>query len=364
MSWNQKTAGGKEMENMNGNNPTPMSASTEEEALPQQKPSTPTKGHYAAQNGNGSTESPDSRNKENELDDSFATTDESNGDATPPGEEEVQEEHDPQWKPVELRTLQKQVQGNQQKMRFKTPYGYATVTDVRENEDGTTVLVDFPFGKGFLHPQTVGKPSRFSKGDKVQTPYGKGVVQALRLTDDTKIYKVKLNEWYMANGVHPRAFLTHTDVKGRVAITFNEGIQEAGVLKEQGNAKFKAKQFEEATQHYARAIQTVQMAPMNNLKESQKNALRQILITCFSNRAQACLQMNPARHEDALQACNLALQIDSSDRVGSKSKLLFRYACSHGIAHIHIGFTKWSGNTQTRESVIWPTTIQRGSTGS
>ena len=115
----------------------------------------------------------------------------------------------------------------------------------RENEDGsTTILVDFPFGKGFLNPQTIGSPSRFSKGDKVQTPYGKGLVQSLRyvcmyiqkhrlfrscifisfshrLTDDTKIYKVKLNEWYMANDVHPRAFLTVSPTSTNVYQSIN-----------------------------------------------------------------------------------------------------------------------------------------------
>lgn len=115
-------------------------------------------------------------------------------------------------------------------------------------------------------------------------------------------------------------------MKGRVAITFDEGIHEAGNLKQQGNDKFKAGEYEDATQYYARAIQTVQMAPMSNLNEEQKNSLRHILITSFSNRAQACLQMDPPRYEDALRACNLALQIDSSNKVGSKSKILFRYA--------------------------------------
>jgi tetratricopeptide (TPR) repeat protein len=86
-------------------------------------------------------------------------------------------------------------------------------------------------------------------------------------------------------------------------ISDEELLQKGKDLKEQGNGKFKAKEFEGAANLYSEAIQS-----LGKIKEKTKES-QDLQKTCYLNLA--TVTNNLGRFNETIQNCNKALMLDS-----------------------------------------------------
>ena len=98
----------------------------------------------------------------------------------------------------------------------------------------------FP-GRAFVRLESVLEepPARFAAGTRVVTPYGSGVVAALRSSPDRVDYVVSFTDKRMADGKPVTGFLRPRDVALRTTLLFDEAIADANNAREEGNRLFK-----------------------------------------------------------------------------------------------------------------------------
>ena len=101
----------------------------------------------------------------------------------------------------------------------------------------------FP-GKAFVGIASIldRPPTRFPDGTRVATPYGAGVVAALRSSPERIDYLVHFVDKKLANGKPVVGYLRPADVKPRTALMFDEAVADATAAREDGNRFFKVTQ--------------------------------------------------------------------------------------------------------------------------
>lgn len=191
----------------------------------------------------------------------------------------------------------------------ETPYGKGLVVRTRTNpKRGRAIreieLLDWtqPDGsRGPKRPNMLYSPSKFPSvipvvGSEVSTNYGRGKVTEIR--QDGKMVVVRISSWRLAGRSTVTCHLSTDSVqvirpKKIFEMSIFEKVEHAQELKEQASTKFSAKEYNEALQLYAEAVDAVRYVQH---KKDSTNELRAdlliVMITCCNNAATCCLQLH------------------------------------------------------------------------
>jgi hypothetical protein len=192
----------------------------------------------------------------------------------------------------------------------KTPYGKGLVIRTGKDEaNGQELmreieLVDWMRPGASTRPQRASilySPTKFPSitpavGSEVTTIYGRGKVVELR--DDDQVVVVRISSWRLAGRSMVTCYLSPDAVQvvrpSKIyEMSIHEKVEHAQELKQEASAKFALKEYENALQLYAKAVDTVRYVQH---KKDSTNELRAdllvIMITCCNNAATCCLQLH------------------------------------------------------------------------
>ena len=107
-------------------------------------------------------------------------------------------------------------------------------------EDAVEFKLPFP-GRAIVARTSIldAPPTRYAPGTRIITPYGSGVVSALRSSLDHVDYSISFTDKKLADGKPVSGFLRPADVHLRATLLFDEAIADANTAREEGNRLFK-----------------------------------------------------------------------------------------------------------------------------
>lgn len=205
-----------------------------------------------------------------------------------------------------------------------------TIEQVRD--DGVVVL-NLGFGKGYFQTDALKSlPSRYDPGARVKTPYGPGVVVAYRGASVTRVdYAVDIylgDKTGSAEAVTMRGYLDPAACSLRTFLTYREALADANKLREEGNAAFARKEYEEAVSAYAQSLDAVAHYRGPPLNITQRAALREVGVKAISNTAQVFLSQPQPDYDAVIAHASEGLNIDPRNETGQRDKLLYRRGCA------------------------------------
>ncbi len=192
----------------------------------------------------------------------------------------------------------------------KTPYGKGLVVRTRTNvPHGRTImreieLLDWTQGdnsRGPKRPCLLYSPCRFPSmeplvGSEVSTVYGRGTVTEIRPNEQMAV--IKLASWRLARRSTVTCYLSTKSIqvlrpKKLFEKNVFEKVEHAQHLKEQASQLFSAKQYTEALNLYAEAVDAVRYVQHQKDSNNELRAdLLVVMITCCNNAATCCLHLH------------------------------------------------------------------------
>jgi hypothetical protein len=191
----------------------------------------------------------------------------------------------------------------------QTPYGRGIVIRTRKQEHSEDVMREIELSDWVEPATTPAGPQRPSIlysttnfpsvkpeiGDEVLTIYGRGRVLDIRAG---QVYVVRLSSWRLAGRSLVTCYLSLAAMevmrpKKIFEMSVEEKVEHAMEFKEKATKKFAAKEYGDALELYARAVDTVRyvqhkVAATNELRSD----LLVVMITCCNNAATCCLQLH------------------------------------------------------------------------
>jgi tetratricopeptide (TPR) repeat protein len=217
----------------------------------------------------------------------------------------------------------------------QTPYGRGMVIRTRKQEHSEDVMREIELSEwvkpvtpnGSPRPSILYSTTQFPSikpeiGDEVLTIYGRGRVMDIRAEQVV----VRLSSWRLAG----RSLVTCYLFQGAVQVvrpkkiyemSVEEKVEHAMEFKEKATKTFASKEYGDALELYAKAVDTVRYVQH---KANSSNELRAdllvVMITCCNNAATCCLQL---REWDRAQkfGMNALLLIDALYEKKGKSKI-------------------------------------------
>lgn len=194
----------------------------------------------------------------------------------------------------------------------QTPYGKGLVVRTRssqQSQQGEPTIREIELldwnklessSQGSKRPHMLYSPLEFPYvtpvvGSEVSTSYGRGKVTEIRHDGQTVV--VRVSSWRLAGRSTVTCYLSMDSVqvirpKKIFEMTAYEKVEHAEQLKKQASSRFSAKDYSEALQLYAEAVDAVRYVQH---KKDSTNELRAdlliVMITCCNNAGTCCLQL-------------------------------------------------------------------------
>ena len=206
-----------------------------------------------------------------------------------------------------------------QRVFFRTPGLSGILEDVRV--DGfLLVALSAPgravFGRGYLHASSLMPVERFPVHCSVLTQYGRGRVLAVEVRPIVGVvYTVAMQECRLTGGALATAYLAAPSVRASpnsaAEIALLKCVAEAEGLRLQGNAAFKASNFDAAIAAYERAntrvMQQVNATESSDVNPAIGDILKDVLVKGHNNLANSL--MRKGDHDSMLAALGVAQQV-------------------------------------------------------
>lgn len=175
----------------------------------------------------------------------------------------------------------------------------------------------------------------FPVGSRVTTPFGRGVVLESRQTEERVDYKIELVERKLAGDKYPYGYFSPENVSFRRPHdrSFEEIISDADQRRNEGNAYFKAEDWEKAIAEYKKSEDI--LASVQYVGRALDNKEKQLLVKTFvlaaSNSAQAHINIGTDESlASAVNACSQGLELHPAP--AQEEKLLYR----RGLAYLQL----------------------------
>jgi cytochrome c553 len=145
-----------------------------------------------------------------------------------------------------------------------------------------------------LYSQEIFPSIRAAVGSEVTTLWGRGKVEEIR---DDGVVVVTISSWRLGGRSKVTCFLSQNSVqvvrsKKVYEMTVFEKVEHAHQLKEKANSRFTAKEYSEAVQIYAEAVDAVRYVQHKKDSTNESRAdLLVVMITCCNNAATCSLHL-------------------------------------------------------------------------
>ena len=206
-----------------------------------------------------------------------------------------------------------------QRVFFRTPGLSGILEDVRV--DGfLLVALSAPgravFGRGYLHASSLMPVERFPVHCSVLTQYGRGRVLAVEVRPIVGVvYTVAMQECRLPGGALATAYLAAPSVRASpnsaAETALLKCVAEVEGLRLQGNAAFKASNFDAAIAAYERAntrvMQQVNATESSDVNPAIGDILKDVLVKGHNNLAVSL--MRKGDHDSMLAALGVAQQV-------------------------------------------------------
>jgi hypothetical protein len=189
----------------------------------------------------------------------------------------------------------------------QTPYGRGMVIRTRKQEHSEDVMREVELRDwvkpasptGTPRPSILYSTTKFPSvkpeiGDEVLTIYGRGRVLDIRAGQIV----VRISSWRLAGRSLVTCYLSPSAVevvrsKKIYEMSVEEKIEHAMEIKEKATKTFAAKEYGDALELYARAVDTVRYVQHKaNSSNEMRADLLLVMITCCNNAATCCLQLH------------------------------------------------------------------------
>jgi len=192
---------------------------------------------------------------------------------------------------------------NKRKIHTIYPGMVGIIETVRTSTD---IIMKLEFGAtAYLQTNALGEhpPFRYHTGTRVNTPFGKGVITELRITDEHIDYIVSLIDCHLANDKPAIGYFSPDSLTLRLdhQLSFNEVIEDSTMFRNRGNDAFKTRDFDTAITEYKKCVEVLGNVG-ENLTNNQKSLLLDAVIKALSNTAQCMLSKEEPSYTEALRA--------------------------------------------------------------
>ncbi|OQR92558.1 hypothetical protein THRCLA_08675 [Thraustotheca clavata] len=194
--------------------------------------------------------------------------------------------------------------------KVMTPFGAGTVVTFREVTKMYVVLMEASPGMkkrtttAYLRTDSVWEappPSPFRVNASVSTPYGKGIITAVRSYEHIVVVKTDFGTMYLQEKD------VTVDALTPATMSNHERIETAVECSSNGNSLFKDSSLTEAVDKYLESLQYLNKVDQDSASHKEKATVLQTMIRCHLNIGACKLKLG--EYADAWTACTNALSI-------------------------------------------------------